>query len=66
DQIAEAVAQHAAAFRAMLARHARSSTSSRLVFQLVRKSDQRASMADIWKRLEKEVDLESESGEDKK
>ncbi|KAG0000777.1 hypothetical protein BGZ80_006307 [Entomortierella chlamydospora] len=66
DQIAEAVAQHAAAFRAMLARHARSSTSSRLVFQLVRKSDQRASMADIWKRLEKEVDLESESAEDKK
>ncbi|KAF9345984.1 hypothetical protein BGX26_002539 [Mortierella sp. AD094] len=66
DQIAEAVGQHAAAFRTMLARYARSSTSSKLVFQLMRQSDQQASMADIWKRLEKEVDLESESAEDKK
>ncbi|KAF8948840.1 hypothetical protein BGZ46_005282, partial [Entomortierella lignicola] len=65
DQIAEAVAQHAGAFKAMLARYARSSTSSRLTFQLVRQSDQRASMADIWKRLEDELHQENKPSEDR-
>ncbi|KAF9429156.1 hypothetical protein BGZ76_001730 [Entomortierella beljakovae] len=65
EKIVEAVAQHAAAFKAMLARHARPSTSSRLTFQLVRQSDHRASMDDIWKRLESEIALEDESEQKK-
>ncbi|CAO3565554.1 unnamed protein product [Mortierella alpina] len=64
DQIADAVAKHAATFKAMLARHARSSSSSKLTFHLVRQSDRQANMTEIWKKLEEEAhlheDLEAE------
>ncbi|KAF9079429.1 hypothetical protein BGX23_004123, partial [Mortierella sp. AD031] len=66
DQIAEVVTQHAAAFKAMLARHAARSSSSRLAFQLVRQSDRQADMPDLWKRLEEQVDLHSRHDDDGK
>ncbi|KAF9325489.1 hypothetical protein BG006_011033, partial [Podila minutissima] len=44
DQIAEALSKHVHALKAMLARHARQTTSSRLVFQFVRQSDRQAEM----------------------
>ncbi|KAG0034264.1 hypothetical protein BGZ81_005611 [Podila clonocystis] len=55
DQIAEALSKHVHALKAMLARHARQTTSSRLVFQFVRQSDRQAEMDSIWRRLEAEV-----------
>ncbi|KAG9327808.1 hypothetical protein KVV02_000254 [Mortierella alpina] len=57
DQICNVVLKHAAAFKAMLARHARSSSSSKLTFQLVRQSDRQANMTEIWKKLEEEAHL---------
>ncbi|KAG0068764.1 glutamine--fructose-6-phosphate transaminase (isomerizing), partial [Podila epicladia] len=54
-QIAEALSRHAHALKAMLARHARQTTSSRLVFQFVRQSDRQAEMDSIWRKLEAEV-----------
>ncbi|KAF9954035.1 hypothetical protein BGZ72_004955 [Mortierella alpina] len=57
DQISDIVIKHAAAFKAMLARHARSSSSSRLTFQLVRQSDRQSNMTEIWKKLEGEAQL---------
>ncbi|KAI9237679.1 MAG: hypothetical protein BYD32DRAFT_415771 [Podila humilis] len=55
DQISEALAKHVHALKAMLARHARQTTSSRLVFQFVRQSDRQAEMDSIWRKLEAEV-----------
>ena len=52
--------KHTAAFKAMLMKHARPSTSSRLTFQFARMSDRHASMSDIWAQLEKEVQEQSE------
>lgn len=52
--------KHAAAFKAMLMKHARPSTSSRLAFQFARMSDRHASMPDIWAQLEKEVQEQNE------
>ncbi|KAK3821469.1 MAG: hypothetical protein J3Q66DRAFT_367172 [Benniella sp.] len=60
DEIAEAMVKHTAAFKAMLMKHARPSTSSRLTFQFARMSDRHASMSDIWAQLEKEVQEQSE------
>ena len=39
----------------MLARHARTSSSSRLVFQLKRQSDLQADMNNLWTALEKQA-----------
>ncbi|KAF9181183.1 hypothetical protein BGZ51_001954 [Haplosporangium sp. Z 767] len=64
DQIAGAVVKHATAFKAMLARHSRHSTSSRLVFQLTRQSDRQYGMAGIWKELEHEAHLHADPMEE--
>ncbi|KAG0241103.1 hypothetical protein B0O80DRAFT_441208 [Mortierella sp. GBAus27b] len=61
SEIAEAVVKHAPAFRTILARHARSSISSRVTFQFARMSDRRASMSEIWAQLEKEAQEQSGS-----
>ncbi|GJJ68170.1 hypothetical protein EMPS_00516 [Entomortierella parvispora] len=60
DEITDAVSTHAAAFKAMLARHARTSTSSRLIFQLKRQSDLQADMNNLWTALEKQVQEDDE------
>ncbi|KAG0248431.1 hypothetical protein BG011_000089 [Mortierella polycephala] len=60
DQIAGVVVKHATAFKAMLARHSRHSTSSRLVFQLTRQSDRQYEMEGIWKELEHEAHLHAD------
>ncbi|KAF9294321.1 hypothetical protein BGZ74_011338 [Mortierella antarctica] len=62
DQIAEALSKHVHALKAMLARHARQTTSSRLVFQFVRQSDRQAEMDSIWRKLEAEVGRVVEEG----
>ncbi|KAI1296088.1 hypothetical protein EDD11_007586 [Mortierella claussenii] len=61
EQIVEAVGKHSRMFKAMLARHASSSTSSRLVFQLVRQSDLQASMEDLWTKLEQNIHLQDDT-----
>ncbi|KAG0338877.1 hypothetical protein BG004_007046 [Podila humilis] len=59
DQIVEALSKHGHALKAMLARHARQTSSSRLSFQFVRQSDRQAMMDTIWRKLEAEAEKET-------